>query len=227
MIFDVDGTLVDSQDLIVAAQHQAFGALGLEPPGRTKALSIVGLSLPEAFTALVGLDGPVRELAEAYKAAFQRLRADPSYAEPLFPGAEEAMARLEQAGFLLGIATGKSRRGVAHLLDRYGWGSRFATIQTADDAPSKPHPAMLLQALDETGAGPHEAAMIGDTTFDMGMARAAGIGAVGAAWGYHPAAALREAGAHVLAATLEEAGRAAEALAGGSQSAPAGAISTR
>jgi phosphoglycolate phosphatase-like HAD superfamily hydrolase len=107
VIFDVDGTLVDSQDLIVAAQRQAFAAHGLAPPSRARSLSVVGLSLPEAFTALVGAHGPAESLAAAYKEAFGCLRADPAYHEPLFPGAADLIADLaQQDGVTLGIATG-------------------------------------------------------------------------------------------------------------------------
>lgn len=199
IVFDVDGTLVDSQNLIVAAQAEAFAAHGLPPPSRSRALSIVGLSLSEAFTALVGPAGPVEELAESYRQAFGRLRADPAYHEPLFPGAGELLAELgRRDDVMLGIATGKSRRGVAHLLDRHDWRHLFATIQTADDAPSKPDPTMLHQAMAEVGAAPHETVMIGDTSFDMLMARGARVRALGVSWGYHPVAALREAGAESI-----------------------------
>ena len=196
VVFDVDGTLVDSQHLIVEAQREAFAAHGLRPPSRARSLSVVGLSLPEAFTALVGAHGPVEGLAAAYRDAFGRLRADPAWHEPLFPGAAELVADLAgQDGVALGIATGKSRRGVAHLVARHRWDRIFATIQTADDAPSKPDPAMLRQAMAEAGAAPGDTVMIGDSTFDMLMARAAGVRPVGVSWGYHPVAALTEAGA--------------------------------
>ena len=199
VIFDVDGTLVDSQHLIVAAQREAFAACGLEPPSRQRSLSIVGLSLLEAFTALVGPRGPVEALAEAYREAFGRLRADPACIEPLFPGAEEVVARLAaRPDIVLGIATGKSRRGVAHLLDRHAWRELFATIQTADDAPSKPDPGMILNAMAETGIGPEMTFMVGDTTFDMAMARAGGATPIAVSWGYHPVPALREAGAETV-----------------------------
>jgi phosphoglycolate phosphatase len=204
VIFDVDGTLVDSQNMIVAAQREAFAACGLEPPSRARSLSIVGLSLAEAFTALVGADGPIEKLAEAYKAAFGRLRADPACEEPLFPGAEALIARLAaRSDVVLGIATGKSRRGVAHILATHGWTDVFATVQTADDAPSKPDPTMLRQALKDTGIQADAAVMIGDTSFDMGMAKAAGLHAVGVSWGYHPVAALREAGADTIIDSFE------------------------
>jgi phosphoglycolate phosphatase len=199
LILDVDGTLVDSQNLIVAAQREAFAACGLAPPTRERSLSIVGLSLAEAFTALVGPAGPIEALADAYKAAFGRLRADPACVEPLFPDVAETIRRFAaRDDLLLGIATGKSQRGVAHMLDRHSWRSVFSTIQTADDAPSKPDPGMILQAMAETGIGPEATTMVGDTSFDMAMARAAGVRAVGVSWGYHPVPALEEAGAETI-----------------------------
>lgn len=196
VLFDVDGTLIDSQNVIVAAQRMAFAACGLEAPSRERSLSIVGLSLVEAFTVLVGPKGPIERLVEAYKDAFHTLRQDPANAEPLFPGVERCLDWLDsREDVVLGIATGKSRRGVAHLLDRHGWHDTFSVIQTADDAPSKPHPGMILQAMKETGAGPHDTVMVGDSSFDMGMARAAGVLPVGVSWGFQPVAALAEAGA--------------------------------
>jgi phosphoglycolate phosphatase len=196
VLFDVDGTLIDSQNVIVAAQRMAFAACGLETPSRERSLSIVGLSLVEAFTVLVGPKGPIERLVEAYKDAFHTLRQDPANAEPLFPGVERCLDWLDgREDVVLGIATGKSRRGVAHLLDRHGWHDTFSVIQTADDAPSKPHPGMILQAMKETGAGPHDTVMVGDSSFDMGMARAAGVLPVGVSWGFQPVAALAEAGA--------------------------------
>lgn len=205
VVFDVDGTLVDSQALIVAAQRSAFAACGLPAPTRARSLSIVGLSLTEAFTALVGPRGPVAALVEAYRDAFAALRADPAHREPLFPGIEGLVRRLRTTdGVLLGIATGKSRRGVAHLVERFGWEHAFATVQTADDAPSKPDPGMLLQAMAAVGIGPSRTAMIGDTSFDMAMARAAQVRAIGVSWGYHPAPALVEAGAATVVDSADE-----------------------
>lgn len=205
ILFDVDGTLVDSQNIIVAAQEAAFKAYGLEPPGRERALSIVGLSLIEAFTVLVGPKGPVEGLAEAYKNAFATLRQDPALAEPLFPGAGECLHWLSgREDVLLGMATGKSRRGVSHLLGRHGWDRLFATIQTADDAPSKPHPAMIRQAMEEVGAAPEDTIMIGDSNYDMAMARAAGALPIGVSWGFQPVAALKEAGAQTIVHSYRE-----------------------
>jgi phosphoglycolate phosphatase len=211
IVFDVDGTLVDSQQEIVEAQARAFAAFGLMPPGREKALSVVGLSLTEAFTALAGASGPVEGLAEAYKAAWTDLRMRPGYADRLYPGAAATVAALAVApGVRLGIATGKSRRGVDRILAAQGWMDMFATIQTADDHPSKPHPSMIETAMAETGAAPGETVMIGDTTYDMDMAAAAGVRAVGVAWGYHKPAALRSAGAFVVVETFDALGVALE-----------------
>lgn len=204
VIFDVDGTLVDSQNIIVAAQERAFASVGLPAPSRARSLSIVGLSLSEAFTALVGAHGPIDALVEAYKDAFHVLRMDPDHEEPLFPGAAAAIARLAaRDDIALGIATGKSRRGVAYLVERYGWKDLFTTIQTADDAPSKPDPTMLRQAMAQAGVAAADTSMIGDTSFDMGMAKAAGVRAIGVPWGYHPVAALKEAGAEVFIDSFE------------------------
>jgi len=199
VLFDVDGTLVDSQRIIVAAQRAAFAAHGLAPPSRERSLSVVGLSLLEAFRVLVGPEGPAASLADAYRTAFSALRADPANEEPLFPGMGGQLDRLAaRDDLVLGIATGKSRRGVRHIVERHGWDGRFATIQTADDAPSKPHPAMILQAMADVGAAPEETVIVGDSTFDMAMGRAAGIHTLGVAWGFHRVDALREAGAEAI-----------------------------
>jgi phosphoglycolate phosphatase len=200
IIFDVDGTLIDSQNLILEAQRQAFDRCNLPMPSREASLSIVGLSLVEAFKELVGPDAPAEALAVAYREAWTVLRADPAYADPLYPGADAALRRLAaRPDTALGIATGKTRRGVAHLIEANGWQGLFATVQTSDDHPSKPAPGMVLRALEETGVAPGEAAMVGDTAFDMAMGRAAGVTAIGCLWGYHPHARLIEAGAQHVA----------------------------
>ncbi|SFV32402.1 HAD-IA family hydrolase [Hyphomicrobium facile] len=207
IVFDCDGTIVDSQAGIVLSMDHAFSSLGLVAPSRAATLSVVGLSLPEAFAALApDHDRATRaELAERYKSAFRDLKHDPSETEILFPLAKETIAHLAlRDDHLLGIATGKSRRGVDRLFSREGWHESFSTIQTADDHPSKPHPSMLLRAMTETGTTPDLTVMIGDTTYDMEMARAAGVAAIGVAWGYHEVAMLTEAGAHVIIERFED-----------------------
>ena len=199
VIFDVDGTLVDSQHHIVEAQARAFAVHGLAAQTRKRALSVVGLSLHEAFAELVGPDGPIDSLSRAYKEAWTDMRGEAGFAEVLYPGAREIIASLAgRSGLRLGIATGKSRAGVDRLLAAQGWDGIFATIHTADDHPSKPHPSMILAALAETGTEAADAVMIGDTSFDMAMAVSAGVHAVGVAWGYHEADALVACGAAVV-----------------------------
>jgi phosphoglycolate phosphatase len=204
LLFDIDGTLVNSEAIILAAMAEAFAATGLSMPERQRALSIVGLSLTEAFTALVGPQGPVATLVDVYGQTFARLRAANAIPQPLFDGAEGLLARLK--GRPLGIATGKSRRGVAALLDKHGWHDLFTTIQTADDAPSKPHPAMILLACAEVRIAPADTLMIGDSSYDMAMAKAAGARAIGVAWGFQSRAALTKAGAEVIAEDFEHLG---------------------
>ena len=207
VVFDCDGTIVDSQAGIVLSMEHAFKSLRMIPPTREQTLAVVGLSLPEAFSALAPeAEYATRdELAERYKAAFRDLDRDASELEVLFPQARETIADLAgRDGHLLGLATGKSRRGVDRLFERERWHTSFATIQTADDHPSKPHPAMLLSAMIETGASPAATVMIGDTTYDIAMARAAGVSAIGVAWGYHRTEELLAAGAHRIVERFDE-----------------------
>jgi phosphoglycolate phosphatase len=199
ILLDIDGTLVDSQDFIVEAQRRAFAAHGLPTPERERALSVVGLSLLEAFTALAGKDAPAEKLAQSYRTAWHEMRNDPAFLDPFFEGALDFVQTLIARGDVkLGIATGKARRGVVHLMDRTGWHDHFVTIQTADDHPSKPAPDMILKAMEETGTAPHHTIMIGDTSYDMAMAKAAGVHAIGVAWGYHQREALLQAGAELV-----------------------------
>ena len=201
VIFDCDGTLVDSQNAIFAAMQHAFRREGLPVPPRHRVLEVVGLSLPEAFEVLAGEHArPVQaRLADAYRTDFPRARSEVGERDPLFDGAAEVIAALRQRPDLtLGIATGKSRRGVARLLAQESWEGHFATIQTADTHPSKPHPSMIETAMRETGIGPEATVMVGDTTFDMEMARNAGVGAIGVVWGYHAVERLRTSGAHAI-----------------------------
>jgi phosphoglycolate phosphatase len=201
LIFDCDGTLVDSQHKICAAMHAAYSALRLPVPPRARMLSAVGLSPPEMFAALAegGEALPVQRLVEAYRAAAACMRASQTEWEPLFPGARETIESLaRRADVVLGIATGKSRRGVDAVLGAHGLRDHFATVQTADRAPSKPHPGMVLQAMEEIGATAQDTVVIGDSIYDMAMATAAGALALGVRWGYHPRHALLESGATIV-----------------------------
>jgi phosphoglycolate phosphatase len=209
VVFDCDGTLIDSQHMIVAAMAHAFAAHGLAELPRARVLSIVGLSLDEAVLALLPqTEEPVRRaVTAAYKEAFFHLRDRPELSEPLFPGAREAIESLAaQEGVLLGIATGKSQRGLRHMLEMHDLGRFFVTLQTADDAPSKPHPMMLERAMAEAGGRPADTVLIGDTTYDILMARAAGAHALGVNWGYHSPDMLAEAGARKVLSAFSELG---------------------
>ncbi|WP_394197226.1 HAD-IA family hydrolase [Litoreibacter albidus] len=196
VIFDVDGTLVDSQDDIVAAMTTTFTAIGQPVPSRADILGIVGLSLPAAFQklapALYGTHGDT--LVEGYKTSFmtsRKLRKSTD-SSPLYPGALDAIKRLHaQDNVLLGIATGKSRRGLDHLLDAHKLRHFFVTTQVADDHPSKPHPSMLERCMYDAGVEAAHTVMIGDTSYDMDMASNAKTASVGVCWGYHTAEVLK------------------------------------
>jgi phosphoglycolate phosphatase len=206
VVFDCDGTLVDSQAAICRSMDEAFAIAGLAMPDRIAVRRIVGLSLPQALLRLAPeADDETRALAlEAYKASFRAARSAGTLQEPLFAGMAELLRRLRDAERLLGVATGMSDRGLGACLARHGVSELFSTLQTADRHPSKPHPAMLEAALYEAGAAASEAVMVGDTVFDIAMARAAGVRAIGVAWGYHDPDELIAAGARGVARTAEE-----------------------
>ncbi|WP_028957268.1 HAD-IA family hydrolase [Sulfitobacter sp. 20_GPM-1509m] len=198
VIFDVDGTLVDSQGHIVASMTAAFQALGAAVPTREAILGIVGLSLDVAVPRLAPtLSGAQHgALVQGYKDSYRRLRLAHGAAEasPLFPGALEALQRLAaNDDVLLGVATGKSKRGLDALIEAHGLERMFVTRQCADFHPSKPHPSMIHAALSEAGVDAANAVMVGDTSYDMDMAQAAGVTGIGVTWGYHAPAALTAA----------------------------------
>jgi phosphoglycolate phosphatase len=209
IIFDLDGTLINSEAIILGAQYETFKRCGRVHPGREAGLGIVGLTLDIALAQLAGLDAPDDMLTQTYREVFgaMRLQAqnDPSLDEPLFPGVAETLARLRAVpGLKLGIATGKSRKGAEFIVERHGWQRLFDTVQSADDAPSKPHPGMILNAIAETGATAARTAMVGDSSFDIEMAVAADVVPVAVSWGFQPVESLVALGArHRLAAITE------------------------
>ena len=196
VVFDCDGTLVDSQHMILAAMREAYGAHAVPVPDRETLLSVIGLSLPQAFEKLGNRVAgfPVAGLCEAYRASFQAMRAaQMHHLEPLYPGAADAVTTLaRRESVVLGVATGKSQRGVRNVLARHGLLEHFITIKTDDDAPTKPDPGMVLAAMREASVEPR------DTVYDIAMAHAAGAAAIGVTWGYHSGAALARAGAFAL-----------------------------
>ncbi|MCE5974484.1 HAD-IA family hydrolase [Sinirhodobacter sp. WL0062] len=203
IVFDVDGTISDSQAHICHAMALGFETVGLPAPSRVATLSIVGLSLPVAIARLAPDQDAATQAAivEGYKASYFTSRA--ASPAPLYPGAAELLRKLAQRDDLfLGVATGKSRRGLDALLRHHGLEGIFVTRQVADDHPSKPSPEMLFAALADTGIDARDVVMIGDTTFDIEMGRAAGCGTIGVSWGYHPVADLLAAGADRLVDTF-------------------------
>ncbi len=202
-VFDCDGTLVDGQAAVCTAMDEAFARNGLPRPDHHLVRRSVGLSLPQAVRALIPeADDDLRQSVDlAYRDAFRAAREAGELVEPLYAGVRELLEALLDDGWLLGVATGKSDRGLEHCLASHGLSRHFVTLQTADRHPSKPHPAMLEAALFEAGALPEHAVMIGDTAYDMAMAVNAGVRALGVDWGYHTPAELTEAGAERVAAT--------------------------
>ncbi len=204
IVFDFDGTLVDSLQFIVTAFSRAFEDQGYPAPEPEAIRRIVGLRLETAAARLLP-DPQDMETAErivgSYRVAFQDLRARNLVDEPLYPGVRETLALLNRSEVCLGIATGKSRHGLVSSLERHHLRGLFVTLQTADDGPGKPHPEILQRAMSEVGAAPEETVVIGDTSYDMEMAANAGVRALGVAWGYHGAEELRASGAaHIVEA---------------------------
>ena len=198
VVFDCDGTLIDSQFIIYEAMAAAFDAMGVTPPDMAALRRVVGLNLEAAVTTLLPPDAE-RDLLPVGVAAFKRasreMRLRPDYLEPLFPGTLALIETLSAEGYLLGIATGKARRGLDVTLEQHGLTDLFTTLQTPDTNPGKPHPGMLQAAMAETGAEAHRTVMVGDTSFDMEMAAAARVAGIGVSWGYHASDELLVSGA--------------------------------
>lgn len=205
IIFDFDGTLVDSRALILESHRIVFADFQIPAPAPADSLALVGKSLNVILTELAGPTAPIKEMVRAYDLLLPQLRADPVFAEQPFDGVGDLLHELHsRPDITLGLATGHRSDTVAPALDALRWSGLFRTIQAADTAPSKPHPGMLLQAMAATGITPSNALFIGDTTFDMEMAQAARLRSIGVAWGYHRTDRLMAAGAHHVAHAVEE-----------------------
>ncbi len=206
VILDLDGTLVDSRQVIIDAMQLAAREVGLPQPSDNAVSRIIGLCLGQAIADLfpdVNADVHAR-IYSAFRAEALRMRADPADPEALFDGAYEAVRTLRESGYLLGIATGKARPGVDHFCTRYNMEGWFDTIQTPDLNPSKPHPSIIESAMAETGIPADRTAMVGDTVYDIEMAQNAGVFGVGVAWGNHPVYELERAGSHHIVEALED-----------------------
>lgn len=206
VIFDCDGTLVDSQHAIHRCMAEAMTAHGLPAPAPGAVRAVVGLNLDEAVARLLVDPVPtvVASVTEGYKQAFRAHRQRPGHDEPLYPGARRVLDALDGRGILLAVATGKSLRGLEQTLQMHGIQDLFVSLQTADRAAGKPDPEMVLNAMADAGARPDETIVVGDTTFDIEMARNAGVRAFGVSWGYHPPADLESAGAAAILARFED-----------------------
>lgn len=205
IIFDFDGTLVDSRPLIWESHRIVFSEFGLPLPPPDVSLALVGQSLNVILAQLAGASAPIQDMVRAYDLLLPQLRANPAFAEKQFDGTDVLLSDLSsRPDTILGLATGHSSLTVAPALEALQWRDHFRTVQAANMAPSKPHPAMLFQALAATGATADDAIFIGDTTYDMEMARAANLRSIGVNWGYHSKERLIAAGAQRIAYTIDE-----------------------
>ena len=200
VILDCDGTIVDSQIGIVKVMQQTFEMYDLNIPKPRDVLFGVGLDLIKGISRLLpeGHNLDIIKMSETYKKLATYHRDNKTFEDQLYPEAEEVIRKLHASGWLLGIATGKSSRGLDHVLSLHDMTELFVTKQTSDRAAGKPNPEMLLNAMEQTGVSADEVFMVGDTTYDISMALNAGTHAIGVSWGYHGSAELIEAGAEVV-----------------------------
>jgi phosphoglycolate phosphatase len=184
IVFDWDGTLMDSAAQIVHCFERAFADANVPSPGDQAIRHIIGLGLTEAVVALLPhADAATRTVvSDRYRGYFMALDTS---ALPLFTGVREGLQALLARGHLLAVATGKSRRGLDRVLANTGLAELFVATRCADEAYSKPHPQMLEDILDRTGMGASQAIMVGDTTYDLIMARTAGVAGLAVSYGVH------------------------------------------
>jgi phosphoglycolate phosphatase len=203
IVFDWDGTLMDSEGRILDCMQGAFGDLGLPPREPQEVREVIGLGLEEAVAVLLPDAEPDlrRLLAGHYR---QRYLGELGMPTPLFPGAAEVVAQLAAQGYLLAVATGKGRRGLNRALESSGLGPLFHATRCPDEAPSKPHPGMLEQLMEELGVEPRDTLMVGDTEYDMQMARNAGARALAVGYGVHGGERLLAQGALACLADVRE-----------------------
>lgn len=202
-LFDCDGTLVDSAALIHEVMARTFVAFGHPRPGIESTKSIIGLTLDIAIARMQGkphVDDEAVAMTAHYKKIYMDVRGEPGMDVPLFDGIKPVIAALAaRDDILIGAVTGKSRRGLVSVLETHGFTPLFIVSRTADDCPSKPHPAMVTECCDETGMNAADTVVIGDAIYDMQMAKAAGAKAIGVSWGYASVDELIAAGADAIA----------------------------
>lgn len=197
-LFDCDGTLVDSGRLIHEVMARTFEHHGHERPHYDATKSIIGLTLDTAIARIMGVevDDHIQTMTQHYKDIYGPVRLEAGFQEPLYSGVDALIAALAaRDDVLIGAVTGKSRRGLDLIRNTHGFEDVFLVSRTADDCPSKPHPAMVLECCAEAGIAPADTVVIGDSVYDMMMAKSAGARALGVSWGYGEADALTAAGA--------------------------------
>ncbi len=216
-VFDLDGTLLDSALSIVAGVRACWAACGFPEPDPVTVERIIGLPWEESVRALLPGAGEAEfAMIHNYHDEVARgVRRPPPRSEELFPGAREMLDTLEASGYLLAIITSRGARRLSEILDAEEIAGRFVSLKTTDHGPGKPSPELMLQTLAETGARPEEAVMVGDTTFDIEMARGAGTASVGVSWGVHQGDELMRAGADRVVAAFDEIPAAVHGLIGG------------
>ena len=206
VVFDCDGTIVDSQRAIVEIMQASFELHNLQLPERNEIIWGVGLDLSVAIKRLLperhGLD--INELCKTYRIIAADYRENRKFEDPLYPDAERVIRKLHADDWLLGVATGNSRAGLDHVLKLYNLSQLFITKQTSDCAAGKPNPEMLKNAMRDTGVSSELLFMVGDTTYDICMAVNAGTHAIGVSWGYHGIEELLQAGAEIIVHNYDE-----------------------
>lgn len=203
VVFDWDGTLMDSEARIVSCLQAAARDLDVAVPSEGASREVIGLGLSEAMAKLFAAEASVthERLALRYREHFLVLNQSRSQ---LFPGVRETLAALRAADYFLAVATGKSRRGLDRELEETGLSYLFHATRCADETFSKPHPQMLLEVIDELGAVPAATLMVGDTEYDMQMAANAGTAALGVAYGVHTPDRLMATGALATLDRIDE-----------------------
>ena len=207
VVFDCDGTLVDSQHNVVACMRAAFAGEGLEVPDDQSIRNTIGLNPDEAVRrlALVPIDENLLvRLVNGYKSGFFQRRLQSDHHEPLYAGARETISELAARNITMAVATGKSLRGLRAVLEQHSLQDYFISLQTPDHNPGKPHPQMLEKAMLDAGTRADQTFMVGDTSFDMMLARNAGCRGIGVRWGYHQEAELLDSGAERLITHFDE-----------------------
>jgi len=201
VIFDADGTLINSQAIILEGLNLSLREFGYQPPSDQAMLATIGLTLDVLFAKLLDrpVDDEIRAMVLYYKRCAVDLLKVPELQSQLFEGIDEMLEILaSQPETFLAIATGKSRRGLTRMIEAFGYEDKFIALRTSDDCPSKPHPAMILECCEIAGCDSSQTVMIGDSNYDMQMAVQAGTKALGVSWGYQPAERLLQSGADAI-----------------------------